>query len=187
VRAEPVLELTAGFAVPVSDDDWTTVAEPSPVFAVGIGAARSDGLAGMLRIGFSPVALDNEGGAFGGIASADISGQRIRVLGEIGLRRRIAPKVVAGFRAGAGIDLARASAEVMVLGSTTTSSDSDLGFGFEIAGGVWFDVGGAHVGAELAFPFAFHNKRGNNTDGNFTFDYTAADVAIVVGVRLGAW
>jgi hypothetical protein len=183
-HAEPVLELNGGIAFPVGDDDWTEVAEPSPGLAVGLGSIGANGLGGLLRLDYAKVALDNEGGSFG-IGDADISGHRFRVLVDGALRRRVAPKLFAGVRLGAGIDIAHASARVTVLGNTTTSSDTDVGLAFELAGGLWFDVGGAQIGGELVLPIATHSKQGNATDGNYTFDYTSYDLAIMLSVRLG--
>lgn len=184
VAAEPVGELTGGLAIPTSNSDWTNVADASPKLRVAGGAVSATGLGGLLTFDWTPVSLDNSGGSFGGLGGADISAHRFRVLANATFDRAITPKVVLAGRIGGGIDIARASARVTVLGATTTSSDSDLGFAFEFAAGLWVAVGSVEVGGELALPIGHHDKRGNGSDGNYTFDYTSLDVDLMIGVRL---
>ena len=85
---------------------------------------------------------------------------------------------------GLGIDILHESASGTILGTSFNSSDTDTGFAFELGGGIWYDLGSAQVGGELALPIGHHSKQGNNTDGNYTFDYTAYNIDILFGVRV---
>ena len=78
----------------------------------------------------------------------------------------VTPKLVLSARVGAGVDLAHASATVTILGNTTTTSDTNAGFAFELGGGIWYDLGGVQLGGELALPIAAHSKHGTGADGN---------------------
>lgn len=182
-HADSFLEVLGGISIPVGDSDWTNLAESSPKLEARAGSVGESGIGGMLQADWTAVNLDNSGGGFG-IGSADVAAHRFRVLADLAFHKRIAPKLVASVRAGAGIDIAHASATVTVLGNTAHSSDTNVGFGFELGGGIWFDLGSAQVGGELALPIGSHSKMGNNTDGNYTFNYTSYDIDLLLGVRL---
>jgi hypothetical protein len=183
-RADNVLELAGGLVIPAGNSDWTNLAEPSPELRVGAGAIGANGLGGMLRIDWTPVSLDNQGGSLGAFGNADIAGHRFRALANILFVHRVAPKLLIGGRGGAGIDIAHASATVTVLGSTTSSADTDVGYAFELGAGVWYDLGSAQIGGEFALPIGHHDKHGNATDGNYTFAYTSYDLDFLLSVRL---
>jgi hypothetical protein len=182
-RADNFAELLGGVSVPSADNQWTSLADTSPKLQARAGAVGTTGVGGMLQADWTPVNLKNSGGSFG-IGSADISAHRFRLLADAVIHKSIANKLVITARAGAGIDIAHASAHVTTLGVTTDSSDTDLGFALELGGGLWFDLGGTQLGGELALPIGHHSKHGNNTDGNYTFDYTSYDLDILVGVRM---
>jgi hypothetical protein len=183
VRAENVVEFTAGVTIPVGDSDWTKLVDASPILGVAAGAYGASGVGGLLRFDYTPVSLDNSGGSFG-LGSSDISGQRYRILADVAFQHRVAPKISFAGRAGAGIDIAHASATVTVLGTTTKSSDTNVSYAFELAGGIWFDLGGVQLGGQLALPISSHDKQGNGSDGNYQFLYTSVDLDFTVGVRL---
>jgi hypothetical protein len=180
-RAEPVAVLAGGLAIPTSDSDWTRLADPSPKVRVGVGTS---GIGVMVTLDWTPVSLDNSGGSFGGLGAADIAGHRFRVLANATFDHTVSPKLVLTGRLGAGADIAHASARVTVLGTVTSSADTDVGYGLELAGGLWFVVGSAQVGGELALPIGHHSKHGDGSDGNYTFDYTSYDLDFMFGVRL---
>jgi hypothetical protein len=182
-RADSFLEILGGITIPVGDSDWTNVAEASPELQARVGAVGDSGVGGMVQADWTPVNLDNSGGSFG-VGNADIAGHRFRVLADVAFHKQVAPKLVVTGRAGAGIDIAHASATVTVLGTTTSSSDTDTGFAFELGGGIWYQLGSADLGGELALPIGHHSKQGNATDGNYTFDYTSYDLDLLIGVRL---
>jgi hypothetical protein len=183
-RADSFFEAAGGLSIPVGDSDWTNTAESSPKLGARIGALGDSGVGGMVQADWTPVNLDSSGGSFGGLGSADIAAHRFRVLADIVYQRHVASKVVASARVGAGIDIAHASATITILGSTSSSSDTNVGFGFELGGGIWYDLGGTQIGGELALPIGSHSKNGNNTDGNYHFVYTSYDVDLLLGIRL---
>ena len=183
-RADSVGEIVGGLVIPSSDSNWTDLVDPSPKLRLGAGTINNGGIGGILTLDWTPVSLDNSGGSFGGLGAADIAGHRFRILVNGTFDHAILPKLVLTARVGGGIDIAHASAHVVVLGTSTNTSDTDLGWGLEFAGGLWFVVGGAQVGGEFALPIGHHNKHGDGSDGNYTFDYTSYDLDFMFGVRL---
>ena len=173
-------EVALGLAIPVANDNWTNLVEPSPKVAVRGGAMSGD-FGGMLGLDWIPQSLDNGGGSFG-IGSTNSSVQRFRAIASAVFHHRVAPKVTLSGRAGVGIDLVHGSFDVTILGSTSTTSDTDVGYAFEFGAGVWFDLAGKQVGFELAIPIGHHNKHAQNSN-ELTADWTSVDVDLLVGLR----
>jgi hypothetical protein len=176
-RADSFAEVMAGFSIPVADSSWTDLAESSPQIGARAGAVNDKGIGGMVQFDWTPVSLDNSS-----IAGVDLAFHRFRFLADLVIQRHVMPKVVASGRVGIGLDIAHFSAHDSLFNANT--SDTDLGFGFELGGGLWYDMGDLQLGGELALPLAAHSKKGNNTDGNYTFDYTSWDLNLIFGVRL---
>jgi hypothetical protein len=182
-RADSFAEVMGGISIPIADSNWTNTAESSPQIGARAGAVNEKGIGGMVQFDWTPVNLDTSGGSFGGLGSTDIAAHRFRFLADLVIQRHVMPKLVASGRVGIGLDIAHASASVTVLGNTTSSSDTNLGFGFELGGGLWYDLGDIEIGGELALPVAAHSKHGDGSDGNYTFDYTSYDINILFGAR----
>jgi hypothetical protein len=181
-RADHFADVLGGLSAPSSDSQWTALADTSPKLAARAGTVGTNGLGGMLQVDWTPINLKNSGGSFG-IGSADISAHRFRVIADAVLHKAVTSRLVLSARAGAGLDIAHASAHVSVLGVAADSSDTDVGVALELGGGLWFDLGSTQIGGELALPIGHHSKHGDNTNGNYTFDYTSYDLDILVGVR----
>ena len=179
-RADSFAELAGGLAIPASDDNWTKLVGASPKLAAR-GGSMSGELGGMLGVDWTPESLDNGGGS-SGLGSTAGSLQRFRVLASGVIRHRITPTLTVGGRAGAGIDIAHASYDVTLLGTTTSGSDTDVGYAFEFGVGLWVDVGTKQVGVELAVPFGHHDKPAQQS-GDLPFQWTSIDVDLLVGVR----
>ncbi|MEO8844441.1 MAG: hypothetical protein ABI591_19565 [Kofleriaceae bacterium] len=182
-RADSFAEVMGGISIPIADSKWTNLAESSPQIGARAGSVNDNGLGGMVQFDWTPINLDASGGSFGGLGSSDLAAHRFRFLADLVIQRHVTPKLVASGRVGIGLDIAHASASVTVLGNTTSSSDTNLGFGFELGGGLWYDLGDIQLGGELALPVGSHSKHGDNTDGNYTFDYTSYDINIIFGAR----
>jgi hypothetical protein len=182
-RADSFLEVAGGLSIPVGDNAWTNLAGTSPKVGARVGGVTDKGLGGMIQADWTPVSLNNNGGSFG-VGSVDVAGQNFRFLADFTVHHPILPKLLLGARIGAGIDIAHASATVTVLGNTTSSSDTNVGFAFEVGGGLWYQLGDIELGGELALPISTHSKNGNNTDGNYTFNYTSYDIDLLFGVRV---
>jgi hypothetical protein len=183
-RADSFLEVAGGLSMPVGDSKWTDLADASPKLGARVGGVSdTNGLGGMIQADWIPVNLNNSGGGFG-VGSLDIAGHDFRFLGDLTIHHRIAPKVLFAGRIGAGIDIAHASATLTLGNSTTSTSDTNIGFAFEIGGGVWYSLGDVELGGELALPISSHSKHGDNTDGNYTFDYTSYNIDVLLGVRV---
>ncbi|HET7373274.1 MAG TPA: hypothetical protein VFJ20_07795, partial [Gemmatimonadaceae bacterium] len=97
--------------------------------------------------------------------------------------QHVAPKLSLGARVGAGLDLAYGSYSVSFLGNTTSHSNWNAGVAFELAGGLWFDVGSIQLGGELALPIGYHSHKAENTM-DIAFDYTSYDFDLLFNVRL---
>jgi hypothetical protein len=167
-HAEGFAEFLAGLAIPVGDSDWTNVADPSPKLAAR-GGAMSGQFGGMIGVDWTPVNLDNGGGSFG-IGSANGSAHRFRIIASAVFRHALTPRITLSARAGGGLDIAHASIDLTVLGSTTTRSDTDLGYAMEF-------------GFELAMPIGHHDKDAQQI-GDPAFHYTSVDIDLLFAVRL---
>jgi hypothetical protein len=182
-RADSFLEVAGGLSIPIGDNAWTNLADTSPKLGARVGGVNDHGLGGMIQADWTPVSLNNSGGAFG-VGSADYAAHEFRFLGDFTIHHPILPKLLLGARIGAGIDIAHASGTVTILGTTGSSSDTNVGFAFEVGGGLWYQVGDVELGGELALPMSWHSKKGNATDGNYTFDYTSYNIDLLFGVRV---
>lgn len=182
--ADSFLEVAGGLSIPVGDNTWTNTADTSPKLGARVGAVNDKGLGGMIQADWTPVNLNSSGGMFGNIAGLDVAGHNFRFLADFTVHHPILPKLLLSARIGAGIDIAHASATVTILNSTASSSDTNIGFAFEVGGGLWYQLGDVELGGELALPISSHSKNGNNTDGNYTFNYTSYDIDLLFGVRV---
>jgi Outer membrane protein beta-barrel domain len=176
-RADSFAEVMAGVSIPVADSSWTDTAESSPQIGARAGAINPRGLGGMVQFDWTPVSLDTS--SFG---TADFAFHRFRLLADLVIQRHVAPKLVVSGRVGIGLDIAHGSSHESI--TNNNSSDTDLGFAFELGGGLWYDMGDIQLGGELALPVGAHSKKGNGADGNYQFDYTSWDINLVFGVRL---
>lgn len=182
-KAENIVDVDLGVGVPASDDDWTDTIDPSFKIGAGFGVLNHSGLGAMLRADWTRATFDDEGGSFG-FGSADVDGQRFRIIASAIFRQRVSSLVDLSARLGGGLDIANASAQVTVLGTRRESSDTDVGPAIELGVGAWFHVTDAvRVGGEFAVPIGFHDKQGDGSDGNYTFDYTSIDLDFLFGVR----
>jgi hypothetical protein len=179
-HAESFLEILGGVAIPVGDNNWTKLAESSPKLGARVGAVNETGLGAMLQFDWTPVNLDNNSFGIG-----TFSAHRFRILAAATIHKPVGPPhLIASGRAGVGIDIAHASASGSALGVSFNSSDTDTNIAFELGGGLWYDIGSAQLGGELALPISNHNKQGNGSDGNYPFQYASYDIDILFGVRL---
>ncbi len=97
------------------------------------------------------------------------------------MRHAVSNTLVVTARAGIGLDIAHDSVSGTVLGATVEDSETDLGLGFEFAGGLWFGVGGIQIGGEVSLPVGIHDDDPDENDYNY--DYTAVDLQLLAGVR----
>jgi hypothetical protein len=179
-RADSFFEIGGGIAIPMADDDWTDAVETSPKLTVKAGAVPGT-IGGAVSFDWTPVNTDAQGFS-SGIASADVSAHRFRILANLLFHMPVQKKLHFEGRAGIGVDIAHASVSGDVLGVNFESSDTDAGLGLEVGAGMWFDVGSVQVGAQVALPVAMHDHQADNT-GEITFDYTSYDFDLLFGVR----
>ena len=170
-----------GIMIPLADSKsdnsgWADQVSSSPKLGIRGGATGESGLGGMVSADWTPVSYNFKNNF------TDVSAHRFRILAHILFEKLVAPKVTVFGRAGGGIDIAHASASATVLGTTFSASDTNVGWAFELGGGVYFSVGSVQIGGELALPFGGHShKASSNTD--ITLDYTSTDVDILFGIR----
>jgi hypothetical protein len=171
-HADNIVELAGGFMTPVSDDQWS---ESGPKLAARAGTVGPK-VGALLSLDWSPLNTDDAG--FGN--SVDVSAHRFRIQVMAAAHHK-AGKVLASFRGGLGIDVARVSIDGNILGFQIDESDTDVGLALEVAGGIWFPVGSVEVGGELALPMSFHDD-GPDNDIDLE-EYTSVDFDLLVGVR----
>jgi len=179
-HADPFVELAGGVMFPISNSDWTNAVDVSPKFAARGGIARGD-LEGLFTLDWTPVQAKTNP------VDTDLSYNRFRMLVSAQLRHQFAPNIRLSARAGFGIDIAHASYTVTVpILGTTSGSDTDTGFAFEPALGIWYSLGGkTELGLELALPVGTHSQDANAQNGNFSFHYTSVDVDLLATIRFG--
>jgi hypothetical protein len=178
-QADPFVELAAGVMFPISNSDWTNTVDVSPKLAARGGVARGD-LEGLLSLDWTPVQAKAEP------LFTDISYTRFRILAAAQLRHQFAPNIRLSARAGFGIDIAHAGYTVdLPFVGTTSGSDTDTGFAFEPALGIWYALGTTELGLELAFPISTHSRDANAQTGQIGFHYTSVDIDLLATVRFG--
>ena len=182
-HADGILELGGALTFPIADKNWTDTVDTSPELGVRLGAGNQQ-IAGLLGFSWTPENLDAQSASFPG-GSTDISGHRFRILGNLRIGHRVAPKITVTGRLGAGVDIAHGSFTLNLLGNTSTTSDTDVGFAFDGALGGWYDLGQTQLGLELAVPIGHHSKKATQA-GELTFDYDQVDIELWFVVRLSS-
>lgn len=176
-KADSFLDIEGGITTPVGDDDWNNTVESSPILAVHAGSVPKT-FGGMLSVDWTPYNTD----AQNDFPGADIKAHRFRLLANLAFQSPVKAKMMVTARVGVGADIQHASVSYTFLGTRTETSDNDLGFGFEVAGGLWFKLGSVAVGGELAIPISHHDT--DNPNGEIDFVYDTYDIDILFGVRL---
>ena len=179
-HADPFVEIAGGVMFPVSNSDWTNAVDVSPKFAARGGFDRGE-LEGLLSLDWTPVQAKTDP------VFTDLRYNRFRILASGQLRHLFAPNIRLSVRTGIGIDIAHAGYTVNIpLVGETSGSDTDTGFAFEIATGIWYSLGGkTEVGFELALPISTHSQDANAQNGQIGFHYTAVDIDLLLTVRFG--
>lgn len=177
-RADSFVELAGGISIPLGDDEWADLVETSPTLAVRAGSVPNN-IGGFLSVNWMPANTDAQGWS-GPFTSGDVSAHRFRLIAGPMYRHQLSNTLAVTGRAGVGADIAHASVEGTVLGTSFESSETDVGFALEFGGGVWFKVGSVEIGGEVAIPFGFHNDDNMDID----FDYTSYDFELFGAVRL---
>jgi hypothetical protein len=182
-RADNFAGAVGGIMIPVADshsnskDGWTDLVGSGPKLAIRAGATGASGLGAMLSADWTPVNSNNQS------QFVDVSAHRFRILAHVVFDKIVVPKVSLFVRAGGGIDIAHASLSTTpVLGTSYQASTTDVGWAFELGGGVYFHLGSVQLGGELALPFGGHShKSTSNTD--IPLNYTSTDIDVLFGVR----
>ena len=174
--ADSFVDIVGGISTPISDDDWENAVESSPVLGVRVGALPKE-VGGYLSVEWMPTNTDAQGWSIPG-SQADISAHRFRIMVGPLLHHNVGALSVTG-RAGIGADIAYASASGNVIGVEFEESETDVGLGFEFAGGLWFKLGNLELGGEVSLPVGLHDDDNQNID----FNYTSVDLQLLFGVR----
>lgn len=176
-RADSFVDLFGGISIPVSDDDWTDTVESSPVLGLRVGAVPNQ-IGGYLSADWMPTNTDAEGWSLPG-TSADVSAHRFRLMVGPLFKHSVSNTLAVTARAGIGADIAHVNVSGNVGPVTFDESETDVGLGFEFAGGVWFKLGNLAVGGEVALPIGIHDDDNDQVD----FVYTSVDLQLLFGVR----
>jgi hypothetical protein len=174
VHADSYVGLAGGLAMPLTDDQYTDTVDTSPVLGLRVGA-YPQAIGGYLSFEWMPINLKQD---FGGL---DVSAHRFRLIVGPELYHPVSNTLSVTGRAGIGLDIARSSVSGTILGVNFDDSETDMGLGFEFAGGIWFHVGGVEVGGELSLPVGIHDD--DTSEQDYDYDYTAVDLQLLFGVR----
>lgn len=177
--ADSFVGASGGVMVPLGDSNqgktgWSDQVSSSPKVGVRVGGVGSGGLGGMLTADWTPISYNFNSQLL------DVSAHRFRILVHALFEKPVAPKLKVAFRAGAGIDIAHATADVPLI----ELSDTDIGWAVELGGGVWWSVGDLDIGGEVALPFGGHSHDAKPASSEITFDYTSYDLDFLFNVRL---
>lgn len=175
-HADSYVGLVGGLDLPLSDDQYTDTVEPSPVIGLRVGAAPNN-LGGYLSFEWMPANLETD--QFGGL---DIDAHRFRLIVGPEMTHDVSNTLSVTGRAGIGLDIAHSNVSGSILGFDVDESETDVGLGFEFAGGLWAHVGGLWVGGEVSLPVGIHSEE-NNEQGSYDYDYTAVDLQLLFSVR----
>lgn len=179
--ADSFVDLSGGVTIPVGDDEWTELVESGPKLAVRVGAFPKE-LGGYIQADWTPVNTDAQSSwSLPGIGSAELSAHRFRVTGGVLFHHSVSNTLVVTGRGGIGADIAHANVSGEVFGNEFDESQTDVGLGFEFAGGLFFKLGNMEIGGEVAMPFAIHDDDNNEPD--IDFNYTSYDLDLMFIVR----
>jgi len=175
------LEGITGIAQPVPALGYD-IAKTSLVFGMRAGRylrpRRCPSLAVELDLDYTPLRAEGptSTGRFDDIV------HRLRVMAGVRQSFRFRPGWYSTFRVAAGVDFAFASVPIHVVGVVTHEDESDVGLVVEPSVAVMRNLATYAIGAQLALPTAIHR----DGDGDFPFDYTGADVALLftIGSKL---
>jgi hypothetical protein len=174
-RADSYVGLVGGLAIPVSDDQYTDTVDTSPVLGARVGAYPHE-LGGFFSFEWMIADVKNDG-ALG----LDFDAHRFRLIVGPELHHAVSNTLAVTARGGLGLDIARATASGNIGPIAVDESETDLGLGFEFAGGLWAHLGGLEVGGEVSLPISMHDDDANEND--YDFDYTSVDLQLLFGVR----
>lgn len=180
--ADSFVGATGGVMVPLGDSKsdnsgWSDQVSSSPKLGVRAGAVGDSDVGGMVSADWTPISYNYQSQA------VDVGAHRFRILAHLLFEKQIASRLTISARAGGGIDIAHASADATVLGTTFHASDTDVGWAFELGTGMWFKLGSLDLGGEVALPFGGHSHKASSTS-DITFDYTSYDLDVLFGVRV---
>ncbi|MBV8756034.1 MAG: hypothetical protein JO257_02090 [Deltaproteobacteria bacterium] len=181
--ADSFLGATGGIMIPLGDSKsdnsgWSDQVGSSPKLGARVGAIGESNVGGMVTADWTPISYNYQSQA------VDVGAHRFRIQAHVLFEKQVAPKLTVAGRAGGGIDIAHASADTTILGTTFHASDTDVGWAFELGGGVWWSLGDVDIGGEVALPFGGHNHKAQAGKNEITFDYTSYDLDLLFGVRL---
>lgn len=180
--ADSFFGATGGVMLPLGDSKsdnsgWSDQVSSSPKIGARVGAIGDSNLGGMVSADWTPISYNYQSQA------VDVGAHRFRILAHVLFEKPIAPKLTLALRAGGGIDIAHASADTTILGTNFHASDTDVGWAFELGGGVWWSIGDMDIGGEVALPFGGHNHVAQAGKSEITFDYTSYDLDLLFGIR----
>ena len=178
-KADTFLDIEGGLTTPLGDDDWNNTVESSPKLAVHAGSVANT-IGGMVSLDWTPYNTD----AQADVPGIDIAANRFRVLANLAFQSPVQKKLMLTGRVGIGADIQHASADGSIFGVNFHTDDTDVGIGFEVAGGVWVKVSSIAVGGEVALPISHHDK--DNPNGEIDFVYDTFDFDLMFGIRLMA-
>lgn len=181
-RADSFVDLFGGISIPVEDEDWTDAVESSPVLGLRVGSVPNQ-IGGYLSADWMPTNTDAQGWNLPG-TTGDISAHRFRLMVGPLFQHTVSNTLAVTGRAGIGADIAYASVSGTVFGAEFEESETDVGLGFEFAGGLWFKLGSLAIGGEVALPIAVHDD--DNEQNRPDFIYTSVDLQILFGVRFSS-
>lgn len=178
--ADGFFQLAGGLSTPVGDDDWNNVAEPSPKLSLR-AAGINNRIGGYISADWIPQQTDAGGFSFPG-GMTDVSAQRFRLLVGPIFEAPVTRALTFSARLGIGADIAYANVETTTVLGSASASDTDVGFAFEVGGGLWVNVGSMQVGGELALPVGRHDDEKDSND-DIAMQWTSYDFDIMAGVR----
>ncbi len=179
-HADSFVDLFGGISIPLEDEDWTDAVESSPVLGLRVGSTTKQ-IGGYLSADWMPTNTDAQGWNLPA-TSGDVSAHRFRLMVGPLFQHTVSNTLAVTARAGIGADIAHASISGTVGTIGFEESETDVGLGFEFAGGVWFKLGSLAVGGELALPIGIHDDDNDVLD----FNYTSVDLQILFGVRFSS-
>ena len=174
-------EAAGGMMLPLGDDDYENVIDPS--FKLGFHGGSWLGKIGIEgAVDWSTMSEDLDGMVLGQSFDTDVNRFRVQLGVRAGTRVGKSKQALVFARFLAGIDISHVSVTTVVLGTESSSSDSDTGLALEAGMGVLVDVGGVAVGGQVAVPFAFHDQTDNNPNDGYDPDYAGYDLDLLFTV-----
>jgi len=164
-RADGFVEGVFGIASPLGDSDYDNGFDASPKLSVRAGSwlREQDHVLMGVELGADLTFLDGPDN----VPATDLSYHRVRAIAGLRLAYDVNDKVRLTGRMAIGADYTRFHSSTSAFGTTTESTQSNLGLAVDPSVELQVHLGGGSYGVEIGLPIGTHNGKGDDALVNY--------------------